>query len=934
MSRFAAVVALILALPVLAQQDPADGLELILQALDDDDYEVRNAAQADLAAWCERVGECAVPLLMARTRSSGPEIRARVEVQVALLARVEEARQFVSVFSALAPTDVAGLELVVFNTGARRPSRTSEFECVLGWRLSQSDGRITLLEDSLRVRTYSLTPPLPADWAATRAAHPADEPLPGEARPLDFGALCGEVLDSQDLNYPRPPRRVAPRVLRDGAEVALYAYWAFQHKRYCVGASLVELARRLLSHVRPSCLARTSEKDLVDSVGNSLCASATRGAFEGVPAPELLEQWRLIARMPEGHWRGTADRYLRGYEGLLAEDRDWKEPDAAAIERMDPVERAEYWVYRLREVRTCNAFAGDHARVFFDAACGERSLPFPPGELVRIGWQALPVLISRLEDSRPSRCLGGTGRIGGSCGSLITLGQVCDQVIEKIIGEPLLRGPGHQYWMDRPAVRRAAEAWWREHDHDVRRLIYDLGNVEFSVRDSAQRMLIAVGERDESGHVYALMEAALGSTDPEVVARSIVVLEAIRAWERYMVLQDSGRGRVVDVLTGGVCWNREMVQDPSRRVVNWHRERSPYLPNLVVWPRGPGARVYVADADGLECLELRTGRTRWRVPSRWGDGGIAGDSWIGIRAGAVQEPPVATRVSLVDGATLWSVPIEGLGRELPLVEPLVESGRVCIFAEGAWLALDFATGATLWKGELPGVWSLNSVGGALYAQSSLPGRRRAVSRIDPTTGAEVWRSELPPDRQSFVVADGGEAAGIVLLRGWGANGPRRTIALDESTGEERWSVTHSMGRVLPQPGGETAWVPVSRGFSLVSVATGEVLARHTTRTETVSMTQDGDRILVVDFGSHGLPLEVVALRASDGKELTTLVVPSELLRPRSGSFGFRGGVPLEKRLGGWILPCYESSNGCLLRFDERIERLTDIHVLHSPRLTR
>ena len=69
-------------------------IEDVLRRLDAESVAEREATQAELQRWCLAAGPSAAETLRARLAATSPEVRARIQVALELLARIDQARAF------------------------------------------------------------------------------------------------------------------------------------------------------------------------------------------------------------------------------------------------------------------------------------------------------------------------------------------------------------------------------------------------------------------------------------------------------------------------------------------------------------------------------------------------------------------------------------------------------------------------------------------------------------------------------------------------------------------------------------------------------------------------------------------------------------------------------------------------------------------------
>lgn len=198
---------------------------------------------------------------------------------------------------------------------------------------------------------------------------------------VDFEQFCLDVIAK--------PRKEQP--FSDFCSLAYYAL-RLDHK---------DLAVRLIAAKYRPALDRSVEL----LVNNLLRRRIARAAHAGMARTELRE---LAAKIP-------GDHLVQQYDSLIAEDEKWVDPMPPELAGMTKEQQARVWVHRLRDART--------------------------REDLRTPWEAVPVLIERLEDRRPTRLV--------VAGTLESHGECCAYALYLHAGR----------YFDTPAD---AAAWWAD----------------------------------------------------------------------------------------------------------------------------------------------------------------------------------------------------------------------------------------------------------------------------------------------------------------------------------------------------------------------------------------------------------------------------------------------------------------------------------------
>lgn len=248
------------------------------------------------------------------------------------------------------------------------------------------------------------------------------------------------------------------------------------------------------------------------------------------------------------------------------------------------------------------------------------------------------------------------------------------------------------------------------------------GRVAWAVRTGGRINQLGAADLDGDGAVE-ILEAALDS--------AVAVHEATgpRRWERR--LPGKGGPDGLSVTAGDVTAH------PGLEVVVGTGE---------IDPKGPPGRVHLHRADGTSVWSRDVGGLVQAVAVDDGDGDGADEILIAAAASSIGEDGgVVTRYSPA-GDVLWSrsaptgqrttmalVDLDGDGdRDLLLT-------KNSVFHGGAVFALDGATGATLWRHDLPNSVTWASVDPALgVAAGDLSGR---LHRLDAASGAVITTHE-------------------------------------------------------------------------------------------------------------------------------------------------------------------------------------------------
>jgi len=279
-------------------------------------------------------------------------------------------------------------------------------------------------------------------------------PAPEGCREADFPAFCGKLRAG------------------DALEPGLCAYWALKLGRDELARTLVELARKGAAGRKIPL-----DRALVDGIAGATRYQAVTDANAGRPRTELLTLWKRIASLPRNDFSAQASAMAADYESLLQEDAAWKEPaDAGA--------RA---VFMLRDAAARRIGGPCHA--LHDAGFAD-----PARKIYGLGWNAIPALIERLTDRRPTRAVSGLSDAAPDSFTLLTHAEAAAQLLRELTGVTLENTKG---------TAQTARDWWSEHRNlgDER---YALRRLRVDPAFAARRLV----ELDAEEHLPTLVQHA------------------------------------------------------------------------------------------------------------------------------------------------------------------------------------------------------------------------------------------------------------------------------------------------------------------------------------------------------------------------------------------------------------------------------------------
>ena len=388
-------------------------------------------------------------------------------------------------FTTLPLPSCAGLPLVEWNTGAYSRAGTPErieFRYVVGWLLRQDATHLVLWHGDLTTSTHPRRVAFPEDWARLRADHPRGRPLPGELRELEFSAWCRAAHEAD------PTDEWSLR--RSALSASTLAWWAHQRGDLEIRNALLETADARFRAAGPVPVLEQLRRELAANARWRVLTAAN----DGHARVELLAAWQGIAQLAPEAREGEARSMVAAYESLLADDAAFVDPEDATLLALPASAQVEVWLQRLRDLAAYQCWQPGSCDVFVSL---RGSATRAADALRDLSWAAVPGLIGRLDDARPTRSLGFWRNFAPETYHLLTHGACCAQILRATTGE----------WF---ASRAAGERWWKAHGERGANGFF-LGQLACgeNVRFAAEQLLC----RDAETHLPAVA-AALAAAGP------------------------------------------------------------------------------------------------------------------------------------------------------------------------------------------------------------------------------------------------------------------------------------------------------------------------------------------------------------------------------------------------------------------------------------
>ena len=269
-------------------------------------------------------------------------------------------------------------------------------------------------------------------------------------------------------------------------------------------------------------------------------------------------------------------------------------------------------------------------------------------------------------------------------------------------------------------------------------------------------------------------------------------------------------------------------------------------------------RLYVADGRGtVAVFDAATGAAGWTrsLPKPATSPAIAAGVLVVSAGDGVYGLDAAT------GAVRWQLPAEAPVKSAPAID----GGSVYVgLPDGSLAAVDLQTGALRWRTSVGGaITRAPSVADSLVFAGGDGGHVAAARTAD---GTVAWRAEVGPGNVGTTAVRDGVVYATSGL-GAGADAAHVLVALEESTGVERWRFSASSGEELyvGAIGDGLAYVVGLDGF-VYALRQGTVVWSHDAGAPIGSVAALAGGLLYVSASSG----RVLALDAASGAERWTI----------------------------------------------------------------
>jgi hypothetical protein len=490
------------------QAEEKDFAEL-LKRFEADDPGVRERASRDLDQVVRKLGPRAATFLKEKMAGAEGEVLSRLREKLAELRRIEKCWDSIACLDALGLPDLKGKPLVLFNLGFVDPTQGEmRFESVnyaLGWLLTQSKEEVRILDLDAGIQVFSRSFQPPEGWEKIKLDWPKDLPLPGETLAIPAEVAYERVCSAYKLSGPDLPlERLLYPAMGKSFHSALFIRWALLRGEERGAQELLEASQAALRRDEPQ-ETRPYSQVLTELVCHHLRYLAITSKE---PRGALLNRWQTLRRLQPNYRSGEVGEMILLHEKLIAEEAAWKEPGKPS--------GAEYWIYRLRDVAGRGSSREDCCRILPPTSDRSEENPDPPEELLKLGWDALPILIEHLDDPRPTRSVTWHEDNSRNHYYLLRVGDCCRQIFEAITGVSISREGMASGSMvkdgDAPASQVKARKWWTQNrDTGAEKFFIAALERAETAADAATRLLAM----DQAKHLPRLLEIlARGARGP------------------------------------------------------------------------------------------------------------------------------------------------------------------------------------------------------------------------------------------------------------------------------------------------------------------------------------------------------------------------------------------------------------------------------------
>jgi hypothetical protein len=487
---------------ILALLFPVQDAEFgeILKRFEADEPAVRESASKDLDAFVRKLGPKAADYLKLKLADAQGEVRGRINQQLGFLDRVDKARKLLQPLEALDLPDLSKARLVLYNSGRLGWSNdTQYFQCYVGFLTAETPEQVRLLSLVLETGVYERKFEPPKNWEELKTTIPKGAPLPGAWVEIDFKEACERFCSAE-----RPPWKFYEHNLGPASgwslEAATMAAWALQRGQERAAFELLEAAEEAVRRDRGG-EKRSYAEILLELVCSHLRVAAIDSAD---PRPQILKRWQTIQKLHPTYKEREAARMIPLYERLIAEDAAWKEPGPEDAGRKNT---AAYWIHHLRDVAARQMSDPGSCDIVHDWTNDGKDKPYPPRELIKMGWDALPALIERLDDPLPTRSVGWHRSFNIDSYYLLRIGDCCQQIFTAITGVSIYEERTTSSAMvkdgDAPASKDKARKWWDENGKNGAEAYYVSA---LSKPERAGFAALKLLERDRAKHFPRLIE--------------------------------------------------------------------------------------------------------------------------------------------------------------------------------------------------------------------------------------------------------------------------------------------------------------------------------------------------------------------------------------------------------------------------------------------